>query len=97
MKLTGENRSTWGKNCPSATFSTTKSTWTDPGSNLGLRGEMPATNLLSHGTAKRVYVIHFAMGEEEKEKKIERKEKGRQEEKKRKKIKIKSNVRSYRA
>jgi hypothetical protein len=34
MKLTGENRSTRGKTCPSATLSTTNLTWTDPGSNL---------------------------------------------------------------
>jgi hypothetical protein len=48
MKLTGENRSTRGKTCPSATLSTTNPTITDPGSNPGLRGERPATN---HGTA----------------------------------------------
>jgi hypothetical protein len=51
MKLTGENRRTRGKTCPSATLSTTHPTWTDPGFNLGLRGERPATNRLSHGTA----------------------------------------------
>jgi hypothetical protein len=51
MKLTGEKRSTLGKTCPSATLSTTNPTWTDPGSNPGLRGERPATNRLSHGTA----------------------------------------------
>jgi hypothetical protein len=39
------------KTCPSATLSTTNPTWTDPGSNSGLRGERPATNRLSHGTA----------------------------------------------
>ena len=50
MKLTGENRSTLGKTCPSATLPTTHSTWTDPGSNPGLRGEKPVTNRLSHGT-----------------------------------------------
>jgi hypothetical protein len=47
MKLTGENRSTGGKPCPSATLSTTNPTWTDPCSNPGLRGERPATNRLS--------------------------------------------------
>jgi hypothetical protein len=52
MKLTGENRSTRRKTCPSATLSTTNLTWTDPGSNPGLRGERPATNRLSHGTAQ---------------------------------------------
>jgi hypothetical protein len=40
-----------GKTCPSATLSTTNPTWTDPESNPGLRGERPATNRLSHGTA----------------------------------------------
>jgi hypothetical protein len=51
MKLTGENRSTRGKTCPGATLSNTNPTWTDPGSNPGLRGERPTTNRLSHGTA----------------------------------------------
>jgi hypothetical protein len=51
MKVTGESRSTLGKTYPSATLSTTNSIWTDPGSNPGLRGERPATNGLSHGTA----------------------------------------------
>jgi hypothetical protein len=50
MKLTGKNRRTRGKTCPSATLPTTNSTWTDPGSNLGLRGGRPAANHLSHGT-----------------------------------------------
>jgi hypothetical protein len=36
-----------GENLPSATLSTTNPTWIDP----GLRGERPATNRLSHGTA----------------------------------------------
>jgi hypothetical protein len=51
MKLTGKNRSTRRKTCPSATLSTTNPIWTDPGSNPGLRGKRPATNRLSHGTA----------------------------------------------
>jgi hypothetical protein len=42
----------WGKTCPSATLSTTNPTWTDPGSNPGLRGGRLATNRLSHGTAQ---------------------------------------------
>jgi hypothetical protein len=41
-----------GETCPSATLSTKIPTWTDPGSNPGLRGERPATNRLSHGTAR---------------------------------------------
>jgi hypothetical protein len=44
-----------GKNLLSATLSTTNPTWTDPGSNPGLRGKRPATNLLSHGTAFVMY------------------------------------------
>jgi hypothetical protein len=40
------------KTCPSATLSTTNPTWTDP----GLRGERPATNRLSHGTATSAVV-----------------------------------------
>jgi hypothetical protein len=51
MKLTGENRSTGGETCPSVTLSTTNPTWTDPGSNTGLRGGRPAANRLSNGTA----------------------------------------------
>jgi hypothetical protein len=51
MKLTGENRSTWGKTCPNATLSTKNPTWTDPGSNPDLRGGRPAANRLSHDTA----------------------------------------------
>jgi hypothetical protein len=39
----------WGKTCPSATLFTTNPTWSDPGSNPGLRGERPATNRPSHG------------------------------------------------
>jgi hypothetical protein len=54
MKLTGENRSTRWKTCPSATLSTTNPTWTDPGSKPGLRGGRQATNRLSHGTALRM-------------------------------------------
>jgi hypothetical protein len=51
MKLTGETRNTRGKPRPSATLSTTNPTWTDLGSNPGLRGGTPANNRLSHGTA----------------------------------------------
>jgi hypothetical protein len=49
--LTAENRRTRRKPCPSATFPTTNPTWIDPGANRGLRGERPAVNDLSHGTA----------------------------------------------
>jgi hypothetical protein len=50
MILTGDNRRTRRKTCPSATLSTTNATWIDPGTNSGLRGERPATNDLSHGS-----------------------------------------------
>jgi hypothetical protein len=39
------------KTCPSATFSTTKLTWPDLGSNPGRRGGTSATNRLSYDTA----------------------------------------------
>jgi hypothetical protein len=42
-----------GENLPSATLSTTNPTWIDPGANPVLRGERPAANRLSHGTAYR--------------------------------------------
>jgi hypothetical protein len=44
MILTGENWRTRRKTCTSAISSTTNPTWTDPGANLGLRGERLATN-----------------------------------------------------
>jgi hypothetical protein len=44
------------KTCPSVTLPTASLTWTDPGSKPGLRGERPATNRLSHGTAEEVKV-----------------------------------------
>jgi hypothetical protein len=40
-----------GENLPSAILSTTNPMWIDPGANPDLRGERPATNRLSHGTA----------------------------------------------
>jgi hypothetical protein len=39
------------KNLSSANLSTTNATCIDPGGNLGLRGERPANNRLSHSTA----------------------------------------------
>jgi hypothetical protein len=45
------------ENLPSATLSTTNPTWKDPGTNLGLHGERPATNRLSHGTALETYIL----------------------------------------
>jgi hypothetical protein len=61
MKLTGENRSTWGGGggtCPSAHFTTKNPPWTDPGLNPGPRVGRPATNRMSHGTAT-VLVLSF--------------------------------------
>jgi hypothetical protein len=49
--LTGENWRTRRKTCPCATSSTINSACIDPGANLGLRGERPATNDLNHSTA----------------------------------------------
>jgi hypothetical protein len=60
--LTGENRKTRRKTSPSATLSTTNPIWIDPGSNPGLRGERPATNDLSHGTACWIYYFGFYCG-----------------------------------
>jgi hypothetical protein len=37
------------KTCPSDTLSITNPTWTEPGSNPGLRSGRPAVNRLSHG------------------------------------------------
>jgi hypothetical protein len=53
--LTGENRRTRRKTRSSAILSTTNPTWIDPGANPGLRGERPATNDLSHGTALSLF------------------------------------------
>ena len=51
MKLTGKNRNAGRETCLSATLFTTNLSRTGPGSNKRLRGERPATNLLSRGTA----------------------------------------------
>jgi hypothetical protein len=59
MKFTGESRSTARKTCPSARLYTTNLTWTDPRSNLGLRGVRPATNCLSHGPLKNQHLFMF--------------------------------------
>jgi hypothetical protein len=47
-----ENPKNTEETCPSATLSTTNSTWIDPGAKPGLRDERPATEDLSHGTAQ---------------------------------------------
>jgi hypothetical protein len=52
MIFAGETK-VLGENLPSATLSTTYPTWIDLGANPGLRGERPAANRLSHGTATK--------------------------------------------
>jgi hypothetical protein len=52
MILTGENRRTLRKTCPSATLSATNPTCIDPGLLCA------ATNRLSHGTTKLVRYYH---------------------------------------
>jgi hypothetical protein len=47
MKFTGENPQIGEKPVPVPLCPT----WTDPGSNPGLRSGRPATNRLNHGTA----------------------------------------------
>jgi hypothetical protein len=59
MKLTGETEVLG--TCTSATLSTINPTWTDPGSNPGLRGGRPATNRLSHGTALSLLSLLVSM------------------------------------
>jgi hypothetical protein len=51
MKLTGENRQLGEKPVPVPLCPPQISHRLDLGSNQGLRGERPATNRLSHGTA----------------------------------------------
>jgi hypothetical protein len=54
-RLAGETE-VLGENRPSATLSTTNTTWPDPGSNPGRRGGKPATNRLSYGAAQAIPV-----------------------------------------
>lgn len=50
--LTGENVSArMNPPLPMLNFSSIKPTWTDLGSNTGVRSERPVINHLSHGTA----------------------------------------------
>jgi hypothetical protein len=58
MIVTGESLRTRRKTCPNATKGTTNRTWTDLGSNPGLRNERLATNSLNHITALVLY-YHF--------------------------------------
>jgi hypothetical protein len=52
MKLTGENRQLGEKPVPVPLYPPQISHGLDLGPNPGLRGERPATNRLSHGTAR---------------------------------------------
>jgi hypothetical protein len=56
MKLTGENRQLGEKPAPVPLCPPQISHGLDLGSNPGLRGERPATNRLSHGTALTLYL-----------------------------------------
>jgi len=49
--MTGRNRSTRRKHCPSANLSVTYPTWACLGFNPRNRGECPATNRPKHGMA----------------------------------------------
>jgi hypothetical protein len=51
MMLTGDDWSAGRETCPRATLPTTNLTWSDLGKSPGFRGETPATNRLSDGTA----------------------------------------------
>jgi hypothetical protein len=60
MKLTRKTEVFGEKTVPRGkTSSTTNSTWSETGSNPGLRGVRLATNRLSHDTALRQRQHHF--------------------------------------
>jgi hypothetical protein len=60
MKSTGENRQLGAKPVPVPLCPPQISHGLDLGSNPGLRGERPATNRLSHGTAVEAdFIIPF--------------------------------------
>jgi hypothetical protein len=56
--LAGETRRIRRKTCPNTT-STKNTAWSDPEANPGIRGERPATERLSHGTA--LYIRYYAI------------------------------------
>jgi hypothetical protein len=58
MQLTGEKRSIRWKNLSQCHFVHHNPTWTEPGSNSGLRGDRPATNSLSRGKAFITFSLH---------------------------------------
>jgi hypothetical protein len=56
----GTNKRVRRKPLPIVTLPTTSPTWTSLSMNTGLRGEKPATNCLSHGTAlNNSYFLHI--------------------------------------
>jgi hypothetical protein len=59
-----ENWRTRRKTCPSVTLSAINPTWIDPGANPVLRGERPAANRLSHGTASEDHNRHLRRHED---------------------------------
>jgi hypothetical protein len=59
MKLTGENRQLGEKPVPVPLRPPQISHGLDLGSNPGLRGERPATNRLSHGTAITTVIFTY--------------------------------------
>jgi len=60
MLVTGENRRTWRKTCPSDSASTTNPTWTELGWKKCLRRESLATNRLQNdANLQRVTNLNF--------------------------------------
>ena len=56
MIMTGENRITRRRTCPSASMSTTNLTRSDVQSTPGLRGEKPAANRLSQSLCSHLFI-----------------------------------------
>jgi len=48
----GKTRSSWTKTCPTVTQFTANPTRSSPGKEMGLRGDRPKTNRMSHGTGQ---------------------------------------------
>jgi hypothetical protein len=51
MILTGEIKNPQRETCSIATLCATNSTWSDPGTNPGLRGDRPVSDSVTHGPA----------------------------------------------
>jgi hypothetical protein len=58
-RILGKDQRTWIKTSPSATLSTTNTTWTDLGVNPGFHSERSVTNLLSNGKTLRIMLDMF--------------------------------------